>query len=176
MNAFVSLQVMISVEALRTLVALEGSLVLLLLRLSVTAVYLRHAGIARHHPSSHATGAATANQRHLAAGAMQVRHNWSGHGGERIVEGSGVVIRHGCGCRMEHRWVAIAPASGKGRNARGRSDRGRARLGRGVAVAVVAVIAIMIAVAVVGEGVGKGGLMRGSGGGMRVAVEGRRGR
>jgi len=78
-NALVSLQIMVAVETLRALIALERPVVLrirLSLRMPVKLHVRRVATIETwHHPTRH-----TANECHLTVWVADVAKNWAWHG------------------------------------------------------------------------------------------------
>jgi hypothetical protein len=90
MDPPVSLEIMIPVEALRALVALERAVIrrsarVARMRRVVTPIHLLHAG---HMPAIEAWEEPRlqrrSQERHLPAGAMDIRHDGPGHRRERI--------------------------------------------------------------------------------------------
>lgn len=82
MDSFVSFQIMIPVEALRTLVALERTFVMRGLLLTIHLLQLRTVPTIEpcHHITRKAVGK-SANHGHLATWAVHVGHNGTGHAG-----------------------------------------------------------------------------------------------
>lgn len=86
-NSFVSLQIVIPVEALRALIAFEGPVIryrLMMLLLWVAVVYVLGSGSVTtvelwHHPLLH-----VADHRHWVTGTMYIRHDSALHGRKRV--------------------------------------------------------------------------------------------
>jgi len=116
MDPLVSLQIVVAVERLRTLIAFKGAVVLLLLLVGVSV-----------HGSSHVLRwvlhVHAAYERHLVSRVVHVRHDGSVHGGEVVA----TVRRRPCSIALWRLELRVA-LSGDGRDAVGWCLRGAWRL------------------------------------------------
>lgn len=142
MNALVTLEIVIAAEGLDALVALEGSL-----RLSLRGLVVHHLAAVL------GLTVAGAEERHLAAGLVHVRHDGAAHGGKLAVR-TVARVTHAVGDGAD---AAGARAAGCGRGLAGRLLRRRIRrelrgTGGGVVSGVAAGAGVSVGIRVGGQG------------------------
>jgi hypothetical protein len=95
MDAFMPLEIMVSVETLWTLITFEWTIILLRrLTVGMAGIHAVMATIATHHAAN------SANHLHLRARVVDIGHDGSGHCWQRIIERAGAIMMLRCWRRL----------------------------------------------------------------------------